>query len=197
MPPTPNFLIVTGSDDPRLAYIENIGSNVYDKSKMTAGVSLKKDFSKATTFNLSEDGGDMLADFVDNTSGVLIASSTARAVLESEGVKDAEAEYLPFTLKDKRGRPTRSEFFVVNLLRKVACMDQDKSDFTQSPVNKTKILGVSSLTVVSSKIPKDVKLFRLGEHPRVIVIRSNLVKRIKAEKLTGLSFREQGESFTW
>ena len=199
MPSTPTLCVFAVADDPRGSYIENIGSKVPDESKLTTGVSLKKVITKAgTTFSLSEDGGDMLCDFVANTSGVLIVSARARAVLEAEEVKGEEqVEYLPFTLKDKRGRPTKGEYFIANILRTVACMDRDKSDFTQSPVTKTKLLGVDNLTVVPTKIPKDLKLFRLGEYPRVIVIRSDLVKRIKAEKLTGLTVREQGEDFTW
>lgn len=191
------YLIVAGSADSRTAYIEDIDGNVPDSELMDQGVSLKKLISKANTFSLSEDGGDMLCDFVDNISGVFIVSAKAKEVLESEGVEGKEIEYLPFTLKDKRGRPTKGAYFIANILRKVACMDRDKSEFTQSPVSKTEVLGVSNLTVVLSKIPKDVKLFRLGEYPRVILIRADLVKRIKAEKLTGLTVSEQGEDFKW
>jgi hypothetical protein len=197
MPSAPTYLVVAGSDDSRTAYIEDIDGNVPDSENMDQGVSLKKAISKSNTFSLSRDGGDMLGDFVDNISGVLIISARARTMLEAEGVEGKEVEYLPFTLKDKRGRPTKGEYFVANLLRKVACMDRDKSEFTQDPVSKSGVLGVSNLTVVATKVPKDVKLFRLGEFPRVIVIRSDLVKRIKAEKLTGLRFLDQGEDFTW
>ncbi|KFA90997.1 hypothetical protein Q664_25105 [Archangium violaceum Cb vi76] len=179
-----------------MAYIEDIGGNVSDKSKMTKGVSLKKVISKANTFSLSEDGGDMLGDLVDNTSGVLIVSNRAREVLEAEGVTGDVIEYLPFTLKDKRGRPTKGEFYVANPLQKIPCMNREKSKFVDSDEDG-RILSVRKLTVEPKKIPNEAKLFRLGEYTRVHVVRLDLAQRLRAEKLTGLTFCEQGEKFTW
>jgi hypothetical protein len=190
------YLVIGTASDPRAAYIDDIDGNVPDNSLIAEGVSLKKDISKANTFTLCEDGGDMLCDLVENTSGVLIVSAKARAVLEDAGVTGKLVEYLPFTLKDKRGRPTKQEFFIANLRQKVECVDRAKSDITVSKVSG-KLLGVDNLTVVEKKVPKDAQLFRLEEWPRVIVIRSDLAKRLRDEKLTGLKFYEQGEDFTW
>ena len=192
----PTYQIVSFDEDPRVSYIEDIDANVPDDFKLTEGVSLKKDISKANTFSVSKDGGDMLCDLVENLSGVLIVSTRAREALEAAGVTGKVVEYLPFTLKDKRGRPTKQEYFVANLRQKVACMDRDNSEFVDSDVDGA-ILSVQRLTVLPKKILKDAQLFRLGEYPRVIVIRSDLAKRLRDEKLTGLTFREQGEEFKW
>jgi hypothetical protein len=191
-----SYLIFTTSKDPRVAYIEDIEANVPDDSKIASGVSLKEDISESNTFNLSQDGGDMLCDFVDNTSGELIVSAKAREVLESEGITGDVVEYLPFTLKDKRELPTKGRFYVANLLRTVSCMDREHSDFTASD-SDGRILRLTKLKVLKEKIPPEAKLFRLGEYARVVVIRSDLVQRINDKKLTGLTVREQGERFTW
>ena len=192
----PTYLIVSLDEDPRVAYIEDIKANVPNRFKLTEGVSLKKDISKANTFSLSKDGGDMLCDFVENISGVLIVSARAREVLEAAGVTGKVVEYLPFTLKDKRGRPVKQEYYVANLRQTVPCMDREKSEFNESD-DDGEILSVQRLTALPKKIPKDAQLFRLGEFPRMIIIRSDLTKQLRDEKLTGLTFREQGERFKW
>jgi hypothetical protein len=191
-----SYFVFSLSEDPRVAYVADIEGNVPDNLKIARGISLKGSITESTTFNLSQDGGDMLCDIVDNTAGELIVSVKARELLESEGVTGDAIEYLPFTLKDKRGRPTKGQFYVANLLLKVPCMDREHSDFTASRVSG-KILGISRLKILNEKVPPEVKLFRLGEWPRVVVIRSDLVQQIKDEKLTGLTLREQGERFTW
>ncbi|HSP79812.1 MAG TPA: DUF1629 domain-containing protein [Myxococcaceae bacterium] len=192
----PTYLIFTTSEDPRIAHIRDIAANVPDESKLSSGVSLKGLISESTTFSLSQEGGDMLTDIVDNISGELIVSSKAREVLESEGVAGDVVEYLPFTLKDKRGRRTKGQFYLVNLLLKVPCMDRESSAFSTSDFDG-RVLRVKRLKVLKEKIPPEAKLFRLGEWPRAIVIRSDLVQRINDEKLTGLTVCEQGARFTW
>ncbi|QRK06481.1 hypothetical protein JQX13_41335 [Archangium violaceum] len=191
-----SYLVFTTNEDPRVAHIRDISGNVPDDSKLARGVSLKGLITESTTFSLSEEGGDMLCDFVDNISAELIISSKAREVLEAEGVAGNVVEYLPFTLNDKRGRPTKGRFYVANLLLTVPCMDRENSAFNVSSVDG-RVLRVKKLKVLKEKIPPDAKLFRLGEWPRVIVIRSDLVQRLKDEKLTGLAVCEQGERFTW
>ena len=191
-----SYQVFTVNPDPRVSYIENISGSVSNYLLLTKAVSLKTSVSEATIFTLSEDGGDMLCDLVDNTSGLLIVSTRARDVLESEGVTGEGVEYLPFALKDKRGRLTKGRFYIANLLRKVECMDRERSEFSSSSVDG-RVLSVQNLVVQKEKVPPEAKLFRLGEWPRVIVIRSDLVQRIQDAKLTGLSVCAQGEDFTW
>ena len=191
----PYYMVLSTDEDPRIAYVEDITANVSDESKLSSCVSLKGIITESTTFRLSQDGGDMLTDIVDNISGELIVSSRAREVLESEGVTGDVVEYLPFTLKDKRGRRTKGQFYLANLLLKVHCLDRENSAF--STYDDNEVLGVKRLKVLKEKIPPEAKLFRLGEYTRIVVIRSDLVQRINDEKLTGLTVCEQGARFTW
>lgn len=135
----------------------------------------------------------MLCDFVPNLSMALVLSEAATGLLHAEGVEgDDVIEYLPITLLDKRGRPTRAPYFLVNPLLKVACMDEKASEFLKSPVNET-VLSVERLRLEEARIPPGAKLFRLGECTEVIVIRSDLVQRIQEAGLTGLVVKAQGE----
>ncbi|AEI63720.1 imm11 family protein [Corallococcus macrosporus] len=179
--------------DPRVALLRDIDENVPDYRKLTDGVRLKGSIPESTTFTLSEEGGDMLCDFVENTSGTLIVSTRAREALETEGVTGDDFEYLPVILKDKRGRALKSRFYIVNPLQKIECMDRERSEFSAS-ARTDKILSVQRLVVRHEQVPAELKLFRLGEWPRVIVIRSDLVQRLQAQ-LTGLFVVGPGEDF--
>ncbi|AEI63721.1 imm11 family protein [Corallococcus macrosporus] len=188
------YQVFSINSDPRLAYLEDVSANVPDYMQLTDGVRLKGSIPESTTFTLSEEGGDMLCDFVENTSGTLIVSTRAREALEAEGITGDDFEYLPVTLKDKRGRALKSRFYIVNPLQKVECMDRERSKFS---AYEDEILSVQRLVVRQEQVPAESKLFRLGEQPRVIVIRSDLVKRIQEAQLTGLFVVGPGEKFTW
>ncbi|ATB51511.1 imm11 family protein [Corallococcus macrosporus] len=190
------YQVFSINPDPRVALLRDVSANVPDYMQLTDGIPLKGTIPESTTFTLSEEGGDMLCDFVENTSGTLIVSSRAREALETEGITGDDFEYLPVTLKDKRGRALKSRFYIVNPLQKVECMDRERSEFSAS-ARTDKILSVQQLVVRQDMVPARLKLFRLGEWPRVIVIRLDLVQRLQEAQLTGLFVVEQGEDFIW
>lgn len=179
-------------EDARAAYIEDIAANFNASAELKEGVPLQGTLTEAHHFSLSPKGGDLLGDFVPNISRTLIVSSKARAVLEAEGITGPGIEYLPFTLLDKRGRRVKQSYFVANLLLKVPCMDRDQSDFDEDE-SDGEVLTLSSLRILVERIPAEAKLFRLGEFPSTVVIRSDLVQRLRDEGLTGFVARAQGE----
>ncbi|WP_426756051.1 imm11 family protein [Myxococcus sp. Y35] len=187
------YQVFSLNPDPRVAFLDDVDENVPDYRKLTKGFRLKGSIPESTTFTLSEEGGDMLCDFVENTSGTLIVSTRAREALEAEGVTGDDFEYLPVTLKDKRGRALKSRFYIVNPLQKVECMDRERSKFS---AYEDEVLSVQRLVVRQEKVPAELKLFRLGEWPQVIVIRSDLVQRLQEAQLTGLFVVGPGEKFT-
>ncbi|HEX5751900.1 MAG TPA: DUF1629 domain-containing protein [Archangium sp.] len=184
------YLSIYLNTDRRNAIIKDIGERVAKSWELTEGTVLKDSLPESTTFSLSQDSGDILCDFIPNISSVLVISSRAREVLEAQGLRQ-EMEYLPITVLDRRGRPTKSRYYLANVLRKVACMDREKSEFV--PGSDEEILVVERLKLQEELIPPETRLFRLGECPEVIIIRSDLLQHIQAENLTGLVVREQGE----
>lgn len=192
MPELSYSTLLLHREDVRAAYIADISANFNQSDELTDGVSLKGALSESHTFSLSPKGGDLLGDFIPNISRTLIASSRAREVLESEGVTGDSVEYLPFTLLDKRGRRVKKQFYVVNLLQRVSCMDRKDSDFVGSKIDG-EVLTLSSLKLLEERIPPEAKLFRLDEFPETLIIRSDLVQRLRDEKLTGFVVRALGE----
>ncbi|HYO53975.1 imm11 family protein [Archangium sp.] len=184
------YLSVYRNADPRNSIIEDIGERVAKSWELTEGTRLKESIPESTTFTLAPDSGDILCDFIPNISSVLVISSRAKEMLEAEGLREG-MEYLPVTVLDKRGRPTKSRYYLANVLRKVPCMDRGNSEFV--PGSDDEILIVERLKLQEERIPREARLFRLGECPEVIIIRSDLLQRIQDEKLTGLVVREQGE----
>lgn len=186
------YLTVYRSRDPRTAFISDIGAHIPEHWDLDRGISLRRRISEATHLNLDAEQGDLLCDFISNPEQALIVSERARAMLEAEGTQGEEVvEYLPFTLLDKRGKPTRTRYFFANLLRRVDCMDTAASEFT--PAATGGILAVDKVYLRQERIPADVKLFRLGEFPQLHVIRSDLLQRIREAGLTGLEVLAQGK----
>jgi hypothetical protein len=179
------------NSDRRTSYIEDI--IIPNEWELTEGVPIKHSVPESTTFKLSPKRGDMLCDFVPNLSRVLILSEPAIRLLQAEGLTGDELiEYLPIILLDKRGRPTRTRYYLVNPLLKVDCMDVEASEVLRATATG-EILHVERLKIHEDKVPPDAKLFRLGECTEVILIRSDLLQRIQEAGLTGLVVKAQGE----
>jgi hypothetical protein len=185
------YLTIFRNRDPRTVFISDIDAGVPQSWDLDNGVSLKGRITEATTLSMDPEQGDLLLDFIPNSDQALIASERARALLESEGLQGEQVEYLPFTLVDKRGKPTRQRFFFINLLRKIDCMDAEASEFT--PAAGGGILDIDKLHLRQERIPEDARLFRLGEFPRLHVIRADLLQRIQDVGLTGLEVLALGE----
>ncbi|MFP2926890.1 imm11 family protein [Pyxidicoccus sp. 3LG] len=195
MSPGTTYMTIHRNTDRKTAYIDTseIAKSVSNDWQMTEGVPLRNSLREAATLRLASGRGDMLCDFVPNLSMALILSEPAVELLRAEGVAaDEVIEYLPITLLDKRGRPTRVRYYLVNPLLKVACMDAKASEFLKSSGGE-KVLSVERLVLEQERIPSDAKLFRLDECTEVIVIRSDLVQRIQEAGLTGLVVKAQGE----
>jgi hypothetical protein len=144
-----------------------------------------------TVLDIHEDGGDMLTDFVPNISRCVIISSRVKDFFEQEGLDAEKVEYLPFIVKDKKGRVVKDQYYVANLLVKIDCFDFEKSKHTFSE-RTGKVRDVTTIEVLEDKIPDDAIFFRVGEYPSHMIIRSDFVGKIKQQGFTGLNVVDQG-----
>jgi hypothetical protein len=134
--------------------------------------------------DLSEDGGDMRVDFISNSDRVILASSRAREVIVAGGAVEAQVEYLPVTLRDKKQRPLSTQYFFVNPVVNVTCMDRKRSVFSTYD-NSDEVMSIERLYLDDGKVPKDVPIFRLGEDKKFILIRKDMFAAIEGAGLTG------------
>ena len=83
-------------------------------------------------------------------------------------------------------------FYIANVLPKINCLDLDNSKYKIHPLNGS-IWRLSEIVIDSEKADPDLEMFRLGEDPKHIIFRSDLVEKINARGFTGLSLCEMGE----
>ena len=68
-----------------------------------------------------------LVDHIDNNESALLVSPRFSDFLRAQDLPDLE--FLPVRMLDHKGRIASSDYRVVNCLRVVDCVDQQKSDF--------------------------------------------------------------------
>jgi len=156
------------------------------------GLPLAPNFQPSVTWSIAPNSGNLIGDFVKNLGDMLILSRRARDLFEAEGIYPPVIEYLPFILKNKKGRVVDSaEYCLANPLRKVMCLDRSRSNFVATPDGD--VAAVNALEVDVAQIPNDLKVFRLGEYPRITILRSDLIERCKTAELKGLYTLNMGD----
>lgn len=151
---------------------------------LCSGLSVKKSFPAQAVCSLSRrHKGKKLANFFGNISHHLIVDEKARAVLEAE--KGLAWEWYPLAVVDQKGKPFTTAYTWAHLLGNHECVDRAKSRFTASAMEPTEVHTFDRLVLDPARIPREQSLFRIKEQPGTMIIRSDLVARLQAAKLTG------------
>lgn len=180
------------SKDPKVSVIDEF-DGVSNPWELNEGVRMGDKFPPDVEATLDPERGSLLTDFLHNTDKVVPISEKACALFEAEGLGEELVEYLPFVLKNQKGRVVRKpQYCLANPLRKIDCLDRERSKFSTHD-DGVEVITVTHLYLLKDKIPEDAKFFRLGEQPNYIIFRSDLLERIKEEGFTGLNLTAMGE----
>lgn len=182
------------NSDPKVSTIEQFDGVEYDYL-LNEGkrLGIGDEYPDDAVFQIHEDSGDLLTDFIDNIDHCVLINSDVKALFETEGVGDEIVEYLPFKLLNKKGKlVSEKSFYIANVLPKVNCLDMNKSKYEVHPKKGT-VWRIYEIVIDFVKVDPELKIFRLGEDPKRIILRSDLVDRIKEEGFTGLSLCAMGE----
>ena len=164
------------------------------KLKLGAGERAGERAMAGKVVPLRRDGGSQLTDFLNNVHRLLVGSESARELFASAGLGPEDVEIIPIAIADKKKKPIPKKYFILHPIRRIACMDPKRSDCEHKKYAHKERWFIRALQLDEEKIPVDAKLFRLAEDPRYILIRSDLLERIREAKLTGLQEQELGES---
>jgi len=187
------FIFVINSD-PRVGVIEKLDDAFDDYWMLNEGMALRDKYPPRLELTLSKKDGDMITDFIDNIHKVVLVSEKARAILEQAGLGPEQVEFLPFTLKDRKRKKVPEPYFIANALQSFDCFDWDRSKYDLYPTKRKVVsTSLSKLYVHEDKVPKDALFFRLGELKNRILIRSDLLEKLKAAGCTGISVAAMGE----
>ncbi len=187
-----NYYIFKSKFDKRAVNIKNLAKKVPKFFKLTKGISVKDIYPSDVVMDAHIDGGDMITDFISNINRCHLISERVKNFLEEQGFSDELMEYLPFSLRDKKGRPIKGTFYIANLLINIPCFDFDKSLCTRAETTGN-ILDVRTIELLREEIPEDAKLFRIAECPNRTVIRSDFLKLLEDEGFTGIDTVGLGE----
>jgi hypothetical protein len=146
------------------------------------------DASAAMDPNFPKDIG--LADSL-NLAGFVVISARAREFLNDKGVgKPEKIEFLPIKIINHKGRLEAAEYFIVNPLDVIDCVDREASETKAEVLDKKMIRACERLVLRENVIPADLKIFRLGFWSGRIILRRELADSMKAAGLTMMKFFE-------
>jgi hypothetical protein len=127
--------------------------------------------------------GTKLCDFISNVASWLIVSERVRAILAAE---PNPSEVYPLKVLDLKGRPIKAPYFFVHPVGAVDCVDLKKSEYRRSAMEPSRIASVQRVVLHQRKIPPDRTIFRLKEFPVTLIIRSDLLGKLKAAEVKGI-----------
>jgi len=133
--------------------------------------------------------GMKLDDFVDNIFRWILCSERARAVLAAEC---DNVEVYPLEILNHKRKPVGVPYFFVQVVGVVDCVDLERSEFKRDHAWQDKLLSVYKLVLREQAIPEHLKLFRLKEKPEDLIIRSDLVAKLREAGLTGFGLLDTG-----
>lgn len=167
--------------------------NIQKTWALKEGISVKGNILPDAEAILSKEWGDLLTDIICNTENVIIISEKAYDFFKSEGITGDNVEYFPIAIRNKKGRLLKNtQYFLVNPLTKINCLDRDRSKFITRDDGIT-VLKINNLHIKEELIPDDIPLFRLGEQPTYLIYRSDFIKKMEDLGLTGFCPCPMGE----
>ncbi len=200
------------SKDPKLGIIEdidNVENEFIDDFMLNEGISVKTNFPSDCELQFDNDGGDFVTDFIENIDELVLISERTKTIFEKFIKNEESIEYLPFNLLNRKGKPASEiPYYIANTLMNISnCIDfeaiKEKAVCYGIKDDERTIGGVfyidgkvSRFTVICLKekeLPEDAVLFRIGELPNHIVIRSDLVDALKKAGVTNLNLIPNGD----
>ncbi|WP_437669525.1 imm11 family protein [Sorangium sp. So ce131] len=174
--------------DPSFAWIDALPDGIADRSYLlNEGEPCVGWFPADEELGISDDYGIKLPDAIPNTVLIHVISQKMRVFLEDRS--GALLEFLPVRILDKKRRPDKRPYHVMNLLGSVACVDRTRSEFDVSHVLKDQIARFRNLSLDETRIGPDAKMFRLADMPDLVLVREDLVAEIQAAGCTGITFQ--------
>jgi len=134
----------------------------------------------ACIFLTGEESGIKLSSFVGNAKSMFLVSSGLRDLIAEYVTKNIE--YLPVTICDHRKRPLGRDYFIVNPLGAIDCLDLKKSRVMYSKKDPAKIVQVRDYVLDRKKVKDAPQLFRLEHSRATYVIGPALARAIQARK---------------
>jgi len=166
-------------------------NGVEDDYELTQGIARSDGFPSDAFFAMDKRHPKRVAlpDSVSNNDQLVLVSRKLKEFVESR--KPRQVEYLQVAIRDHRGRVASPDYFIVNPLIVVECIDTKRSKLTWNAMEPTLIAGVVDLVLQDDvKIERGVLLFRPKHLENVVMVTADLADAVGAAGFTGTRFVE-------
>jgi len=102
----------------------------------------------------------------------------------------SEVEFLPVAILNHKGRVASKDYFILNPIGTIDCIDVKESGVVWNAINTSHISRVKKLVLRNEAVPTEVSVFRPTHLNRRILVRRSLAYRVSSDGFTGLSFQE-------
>lgn len=133
----------------------------------------------------SANPGIKLSSLLGNSQLMLIASSDFKAAIEKH-CQGVEIEYLPFTLYDHRKRVYSQDYFIINPIGTVDCLDLKESSIVWDDEKQDSIIRIREHVLDRKKVKDAPQLFRIGRSPYTYAVGLELAREMQGRKLTNI-----------
>jgi hypothetical protein len=131
-----------------------------------------------------------LGECLYNMDDLVVVSSRVKAFLEARQPPDTEL--LPVTVFNHKNRPA-GEFFIVNPLRIIDCIDTQKSTVTWNHLDPQSIDSCFDIVLDAQALDQAPPLFRPRYMEVVVFVRRDLADALAAEGFAGVYLEELDE----
>ncbi len=161
--------------------------NIWELNK---GIPRADNFPLNASFRMDPERPDdnLLIDNLRNIELLIVGSLKLKNFLESRRLK--KIEYLPVTILDQKGKVASHDYFIINPIEPVECLDLKKSGAGFSRIDKTQVARVQQLVIDKSRLDMNREMFRPKDFHKITLVRRDLAKAIDKAKFTGITWVE-------
>lgn len=167
--------------DPGFCFLGNVPLGTEPKThRIAEGFELGGDYPRDARIYMDfKNPGFKLPSLVGNTNSFLIVSGPVKKVIES--MNTGIIEYLPLSIYNHKKRLASNDYFIVNPIGCLDCLDLRASEITYFQGH---IVKINKYVLSAKKLENAPDIFRIKEDPRVYVISHRLVIELKKIKAT-------------
>ena len=132
------------------------------------------------------DKGKMVKqDWLQGIQSIPVISSRLKALFETE--EGVEAEYHPVTLRCEETRMEDKDYFFMNVLGNIKCINPSASEVSYFTPDSDVITDIDKLVLDTTRIGKRT-LFRVDEFPTLLLFGESLKDKISMAGMTGMDW---------
>lgn len=155
--------------------------------RLKRGMPLSEDWPDDVEMEMNEDHpkNTLLVDSLFNVKSLLVISARLKGFLESQPLTGIE--YLPLKIKNHKGQHINEEYFVLNLVEHLDCLDNEASQAEKSRMTDN-IKSVKGIVLNQTELLEAQKLFRLKKFGEPTLVARSLANEMDAQGFTGIKW---------